>query len=140
MTVFSAVQFSSRSPDGGDGDFCTMTVFLRCLSYYVDTEAYINYSHQHPVFQSLPRDVDIFAATAMGRPLGAALGARRLSLLEEHSLKTSTPTRLTGDDGDYDGDGDSDDELPQSSHWEETPVLRPPFVNYLISNYVYIHR
>ena len=71
----------------------------------------INYSHQHPVFQSLPRDVDIFAATAMGRALGAALGARRLSLLEEHSLKTSKPTRLTGDDadGDYDEDGDSDD-------------------------------
>ena len=47
----------------------------------------------------------------MGRPLGAALGARRLSLLEEHSLKTSKPTRLTGDDadGDYDEDGDSDD-------------------------------
>ena len=64
----------------------------------------------------------------MGRPLGAALGARRLSLLEEHSLKTSTPTRLTGDDGDYDGDGDSDDELPQSSHWGGTPVLRPPFL------------
>ena len=118
MTVFSVVQFSNRS------------YILRCILII------INYSHQHPVFQSLPRDVDIFAATAMGRALGAALGARRLSLLEEHLLKTSTPTRLTGDDGDgyFDEYGDSDDELPQSSHWEGTPVLRPPFVNYLISN------
>ena len=81
----------------------------------------------------------------MGRPLGAALGARRLSLLEEHSLKTSTPTRLTGDDGDgdYDEYGDSDDELPQSSHWEETPVLRPPFLiklSYFKIMYTYIDR